>query len=284
MLKETLSEMLESKTLYKTDLRISKTEEEIYLIFTSSNPVEQIRKADLKEKDIKRMISCLESKYTKEDVELLTGYYNEYCKKYKVKPVQEEKKDELKEKSKYILVDVVMSGLSVAEYASKNLYLDINDIKQAIKNLTSETGKTYQRIVDEINSRESKTFQDEMKDILSEMGSSDFDIIDYYSRTKLSLNDFKKIVGSARSLSIFMGKYKNCASRSKYRDPSKFKEEQYDKLHVMQGIIITNEDREIVFKYMDENQIPYTEETYRAVLGKYLDDNLYKIGNEKAMI
>ena len=41
MLKETLSKMLESKTLYKTDLRISKTEEEIYLIFTSSNPVEK---------------------------------------------------------------------------------------------------------------------------------------------------------------------------------------------------------------------------------------------------
>lgn len=281
MLIEKFSEAFDSKTLLKSDLRISKTEEQLYNIFTSENPVEQIRKYHLEESDIKRMRSCLETKYSKEDIDLLEEYYLEYCNKYATKSVQEIKADALKEKSKIILDDVRKSGKSLAEYASENLYIDINDIDRAIKNLTSETGKEYQILVEEINSRESETFKDEMNAILNEIRYGDFDILDYYSRTKLSLNDFKKIVGSERSLSIFMNKYKNCASRSKYRDPSKFKEERYDQLHVMQGIIITNEDREIVFKYMDENQIPYTEETYRAVLGKYLDDNLYEKINIK---
>lgn len=265
------------KPMLKNDvlMRDNKMDFYLYSIYKAENPVEQLKKLSWSRKEYEKIMESASKRYGedgKEVFEWLNEKFEEYYTKYKVKPAKVEKVDFVKENAKRIITSVSLSGLSIAEYTDENLYCDISDISNAIKEFVPAYTEQYNKVVGALNSRESKSFKPKMLSILDEINTNeDFDIVDYYLRTRLCLKDFRSIVGQNDKLSVFMSKYNKYMTRQKYDNGENFRNTIYSQKCIKNGREITKEDKDKVFEYMEKNQIPYGTQTYNGVLRRYLD-------------
>ena len=263
----------------------TKTEIYLYSIYKSENPVGEFKKLSWSRKEYEEKIERMSKRYgddAKELIEWFNEKFEEYYTKYKTKPEKVEKVDFVKENAKRILTSVVTSGLSIAEYANENLYCDMSDIRGAIKVFTQAYTDSYRKVVAGIDSQENEWFKLEMMSILDEMNiNEEFDIVDYYLRTRLCLKDFRNIVGQNDKLSLFMSKYSKYTTRQKYDSGINFRNTKYAEKCIKNGKEITIEDKRKVFEYMETNQIPYGEQTYNAVLERLLKGKLIEESKQK---
>lgn len=260
--------------------RESKTDSDLLYIFNSPNPVDAFKSFNWSRRQYDKRIDYVLGKYGKdaiEPVEYLNEKFNEYFNKYKVKK-EETTKTYSNEDSKKLVLDVLSSGKSIGEYCAEHLYCDMTNIHKALETIYRDS-KTITLVEKTLNSCEKWTFRYGLTFILKRMADKDFNIIDYYLETKLSLFDFKKLltnisVEDSTNLAIFMKKYKTCIYAKNYEDPTKFKDNKLNEGYNIYGKDLTSNDREIISSWMDKNEIPYTSQTYPIVRDMYISGEL----------
>ena len=265
--------------------RASKTEGDFLYIFYSDNPVDTFKKFNWTKQEYERKKKFILDKYGENSVEAmkyLDENFNEYFSKYKIKYPKSIKtsSESSKEEKKDLILDVLASGKSIGEYCAEHLYYDVTDIHRTLEDLYRNNGKEF-LVREVLNSRESWTFQYELKFILKDMEDENFTIIDYYLKTKLSLYDFKRLLINidtygAKVLGSFIDKYSTCMCAKNYENPDKFKENKLKETYRIDNVELTEVDKNKIFSWMDENEMPYTSHTYKEARDRYLKGELIK--------
>lgn len=124
----------------------------------------------------------------------------------------------------------------------------------------------------------------------------DFDILDYYSMTKLSFEELEKLSkpilnnDELRCIKTFITKNKNI----KPLGPKGIEEimsqkniigvEKDDRGNIIEGTgrEITTEEKQQIINYLNQNSIPLNTKTYRVALRRYIDNKLFE--NEENLI
>ena len=275
----------------------TKYEEDLSRVYYSTDPKDTLEKFGWSRKEFEQKIELFEKKYeedAKELVEYFTFLYNECAKRHELSEQERKEKKlnliEIKqafqnremENASKLIEDVVRSGLSINEYASEVLYCEIIDIKKALRLITTSK-EEYKEKLNELNVEKNKSFTSKLAYINEQMDiNPDFDILDYYLNTKLSLNDFKSLVGSSKALGKFMTKYNTCVALKNYEKPSVFRKIKLEEKYITNGKEVSKEDIEYILDFMEEHHIPYTSQTYSLIRRKYLEGKLGQ--NQKTLI
>lgn len=263
---------------FYTQSSCSLYEGEFYIIYNSKNPIDTLKRLSWTKREFEEKINFFKAKYGNDDdglADFFTAKFNEYYAKYKEKEEETEKINYQYENAKRVVISVCSSNLSVAEYCDENLYCDMKNIKECVMLLTRRNKKVSKLILEKINEKESPEFIERMNSIKEEIqNNKDFDIVDYYLRTGLSLSDFKTVVGTFPELNKLIDRNPLNLCTSRYSDPKSFKNKNANAILSIDGITISDEDKDKIYEYMEENDIPYTQATYKAVVRKYISGEL----------
>lgn len=187
--------------------------------------------------------------------------------------------------SKKIVDELLNSEFNILEFAHHHVEYNIKDIKNAIKIVSLNEKSFFSKINNIINSRNSFDIYYEIDNLINNILTNDnFDVIDYYNMTKLSFKDlieycrFYYDEETANKVKLFSHKYKD----NIYHSGTKIIEEkEFECLTTLQGRVITKEEKEIIFNYLNERQIPINIMIYRVALKKYIDGNLIETSKVK---
>ena len=259
-------------------------EQKLYILYEAKNPAEKLVKLGWKKTEFAKMLQSFSDKYGSDADELVeyfssayAEYYSEYRNKKTIqKKLDAKKEEEIKakrENAEKIVNELYESGMSLTEFVSNHLEYDRVDVTDAIKHINSK--EEAKKIIKYFEDKETIGFKDYLWQIYCWMQRDDFDIVDYFLATKLSLYDFKRITGY--EISGFLRKYRKTFSSSFYRTPKIFQDNLSEQVYkTTEDIKIGQEENEAIFKFMDLNQIPYTEDTYLKVRERcinYLKEN-----------
>lgn len=265
-------------------IKIATYEQEFYYIYTSENPIDVYKKFDWYETTFNRKIKCFKRTYkTQKDIEL-ANYFEEqfklYLKKYKA-PKQTNLPFQCNEDNyslaKEVIDDLIVSGKSIYEYCHEHLEYNMLDIKRFIKIVYSELGSSpskVNKIIKEFEDKESPSFISKLQYIAYEITNNpNFTILDYYSLTKLSLEDFKFKIKDIcnKQIAIFIGT--NSSTRQVDVETKITLENELKVNNIINGRLITDEDKIAIFKWLEENQIPVNKYTYKCCIKKLIQDN-----------
>lgn len=186
--------------------------------------------------------------------------------------------------AKSILEDVIASGLSIYEYCHINAGNRVTEIKKYIKqiyNSSDEKNRESTRIIRELEEKENPNFINELNFIKEEiMYNDNFTVIDYYLLTKLHIDDFIKRVGMNAMMNQFVGNNFQCSYTHFYNYANKKqivsinKDRELKLMRSINGRVITIEEKEAIFKFFEENEIPLNEATYSAAIRKIVNNEL----------
>lgn len=254
---------------------------EFYQLYKSSNPIDLYKKFNWDGKKFYSKLQLFKQKYqSKKDQEIanyLEEKFNEYLKIYNhikiVVPVASTGIE------KELIASLLNANCSIYEYCDKNYKYSVGEIKQALKTFY---GCKAPEIIQKLNSIESPRLDCKLNYIAYKIKTDpNFDILEYYSLTKLSPKDFyKKMQIEDRIISKFVSNN----SKGSYIDRAKYlsfnKNYVLKTTYIVRGKVITEEEKQMIFKFLDDNEIPFNQFTYRACQNKYLDgkiDSIHKI-------
>ena len=173
------------------------------------------------------------------------------------------------------LKDLYLSNLSIEEYCSNN-GLWINSIKL----LCEKNREYYKEIIDEILKRDSSEFKNYIKDVgIKILESDEFDRLDYYLNTKLKYEDFRDILYEVLpkdKVILILRKFSKM-NKISYSTPIN-KEKELEIINTIGGRVITKEEKERIFNYLEDNSIPI--DLYRIALKRYANGTL-DLGRQK---
>ena len=265
--------------------RFATYEDKLYIVATSIDPVTTISTIGWSEAHFNEIMTLFRSKYKDKDslnlAKQLETWFHESLKQEKAKKVTEDlKNDPQLNKAKEVLYDLLSSGLSIYEYCHIHGKYRVLEVKDFIRKIygTSNVGKEKAcEVISEIESREHENFMRELNSIIIQIENNpDFTILDYYSLTKLNIDDFYDKVGPQDAI---IGRFVSTNSLSKCRNFSVrmavfSPEEELNVSRIIKGREITREEKEKIFKYLEENDIPINQYTYRACLNKLVNNKL----------
>lgn len=262
--------------------KLAAYEQEFYYIYTSENPVEIYRKFDWDEKTFNRKMKCFKRTYnTEKDIEL-ANYFEEqfklYLQKYKaVKPTKLpfQCNEDNYSLAKSVIDDLIASDKSIYEYCHEHLEYNALDIKKFIRIVYTELGagaNKPDKIIKELETKEKSSFISDLKYIAHEINNNpNFTIVDYYLLTKLSLDDFKVKIKDVynKQIAIFIGtnsKWLKTELKTTLESELKIK-------NIINDREITNEEKILMFKWLEENQIPANKYTYNWCIKKLIKED-----------
>lgn len=180
--------------------------------------------------------------------------------------------------SKKIVDELLNSEFNILEFAHHHIEYNVKDIKNAIKIVSLNDNTFLSKINNIINSRNSFNAYCEIDNIINLiLNDESFDIIDYYNMTKLSFKDLIEYCKlyydeeTASKIKKFSNKYKETILHNRTKV---IIEKELEGFTSIQGRLITREEKEIIFSYLKERQIPINVMIYKAALKKYIDGNL----------
>lgn len=164
---------------------------------------------------------------------------------------------------------LIESGCSIEEFCHKHIEFDIKDIETCIKQLFSDKKQQKVKLIKEKNAPQQ--FIDEIKCIVVNIKSGNYDYMDYYMDTKLSFKDFQMITRKYgiydKDVSIFVSKnIRNSIVINR--------ENELNATNIISGRIITREEKIKIFAFLDENQIPVNLYSYKLAITKYLNGEI----------
>lgn len=265
-------------------------ENDLYDVATSENPVSAFSKLRWTQTTFNRNLNLFKNRYKDEDSQILATKFEEwfslYLKKQKEKELTlafEYRTDKLNI-AQSVVEDLIASGKSIYEYCHEHLEYQYSDIKKYILTVFGESSGHTEKsksFIQKIEERENQYFIDELNYIAEEIiNNENFDIIDYYLATKLNIDDFMKKVPSAIQINDFAQKNFERTYRrfqmntSNPRITSLNKQQELKVNRIIKGYLVTPEDKEAIFKYLEEEQIPLNTFTYRAALNRLVSGNL----------
>lgn len=264
-------------------------EDDLYVVATSENPVFAFSKLGWTQTTFNRNLKLFKNRYNDEDSQILATkfekWFSIYMKKQNDKELSlafEYRKDNLNI-AQSVVEDLIASGKSIYEYCHEHLEYRYLDIKKYILAVFSESrGQTEKSktFIQKIENRENPNFINELNYIAEEiMNNENFDIIDYYLATKLDIDDFIKKVQP--SIQIFDFVNKNFDRTRKHFEMDSYnerivsinKQQELKVNRIIKGYYVTPDDKEAIFKYLEEEQIPLNMFTYRAALNRLVSGN-----------
>lgn len=265
-------------------------EDDLYIVATSENPVFAFSKLGWKQNKFNRILNLFKKKYKDEASQALAVKFEEWFLAY----MKKQKEKELLSAFEYrtdnlsfaqsIVEDLITSGKSIYQYCHENLEYKCSDIKKYILMFFGETKGHAEKskiFIEKIEERENQHFIDELNYIAEEIiNNENFDIIDYYLATKLDIDDFMKKVSPTIQIIDFAQKNFERTYRrfqmntSNPRITSLNKQQELKVNRIIKGYLVTPEDKEAIFKYLEEEQIPLNTFTYRAALNRLVSGNL----------
>jgi len=259
-----------------SDTVINKYEYEFMQLLKSKNPVELFRKFNWNIETFYSKLDLFKNKYiSKADIEhanYLEQKYQEYLQLYKQ---NRNVKNDLPKKllPLELIEDLFNKNCSVYEYCDKNYQVyTVVEINKFIKQFY---GIKAVEIIKELNSKEDPNFQLKLNNIaLNIINNPNYTIIDYYLETKLKLRDFYSRVESRREISTFVFTNSKRSFNDLHNCTSFSKDAELKSKHIIKGREITIEEKNSIFQFLENNDIPVDEFTYRACLNKLVDGSL----------
>lgn len=268
----------------------TKYEDEFYVIATSENPVAVFKSYNWTDKEFYQKLGYFKKKYPEgEDnglAEKFEKWFNQYITEYKRTSLSlnfEYRKDQLSV-AKSVIEDLIESDKSIYEYCHSNLGYTYAEIKNYIRGYFGEYRSNMPRtreFIQMIESRENPRFINELNHIVEQiMYDENYTVIDYYLDTKLDIVDFMKKT-NIKNASISQFAAQNFDSAYSFgkevwrRNLKEFNKQQELKVtRIIKGRLIISEEKEAIFKYFEENEIPLNNYTYHAALGKLANSDL----------
>lgn len=177
-----------------------------------------------------------------------------------------------------LLDDILSSGYCPLEYAS--IYgLSLTKVNQVLKNRRIDLSSNPEVI------KSQERIDKKLESIAKRIIIGDYDIVDYFLDIKLPLDSFNIVIKSFDFLKNKESKQKitDFINRSKTISfQSINKELELNSVTTINGMQITRETKEIVFNFIDDNNLP--KYLYRMVLKKYVDGKLVIDGTKRKMI
>ena len=260
-------------------------EDKLYVVATSADPVTTFSTIGWSEERFNQIMDVFRNKYKDKGSLALADqfetWFHKSLKKEKPKQLTEDLENDIKlNQAKEILYELLSSGLSIYEYCHVHGKYRVLEIKNFIKTVygTSKIGKEKtSEVISEIEAREHDNFIKELNSIVIQIENHpDFTILDYYALTKLNVDDFYDKIGPQ---SAIVGKFVSTNSLSKrkrfsVRMAAFSPEEELRVSRIIKGREITKEEKELIFKYLEENDIPVDQYTYKACLNKLINNDL----------
>lgn len=241
---------------------------------TDEEAITYMRKLQFTERHFKLIIASFTAKFKNsyEYVPKLEERFNKYQEFIKsntneLKRILDSRK-EYNESVNQVVISLIESGYSIEEFCHHYLEYDIKYVENCVKKLVDKKDNDI-KLLKEKNSNQE--FINEMKNIVAKIENGNYDCIDYYMDTKLSLNDFLNVTKrygiNKVSVSIFINTNikKNMAIN---------KESELNGNLIIKGREITKEEKSNIFSFLKENEIPINLNTYKMALTKYLNGEI----------
>lgn len=276
-------------TFFNRSQHESNYEDDLYVVATSENPVSAFSILGWTQTKFNRNLNLFKKKYKDKESQILATKFEEWFSIYMKKQNDKElslafkyRKDNLNI-AQSVVEDLIASGKSIYEYCHEHLEYRYLDIKKYILAVFSEPrGQTEKSktFIQKIEDRENPNFINELNYIAEEIiNNENFDIIDYYLATKLDIDDFIKKVQPSIQIFDFVDKNFDRTCRHfklnsyNVRIVSINKQQELKVNRIIKGYYVTPEDKEAIFKYLEEEQIPLNMFTYRAALNRLVSGN-----------
>lgn len=174
-----------------------------------------------------------------------------------------------------IIDELLYSDLTIEEFCSQT-GKSISEYKKICNKLK------YHEKVKIIESRSNINFDKKMKSLCYEIiNNLDFDMVVYYSYTKLKIDEFLRIAKkyfADEKLFIKMTIILRKSSRKLNMNINK--EQEINGRRIINGTEITKEEKEKIFNYIEENNYPLS--VYTMILKKYLNNEI-DLGLQKTL-
>ena len=139
------------------------------------------------------------------------------------------------------LIDIYNSGYSIEEYCS-NVGMLYKVAKFALEKCKKGSDKKIKQVALEVENRDNSNFLNSLKDLCYYISThKEFDVLDYFDNTKLSLNDFRDIVNPFISRQILVKVLKQLG-KLKYLNNNISVQFELDSTTVIGGRTITKEE------------------------------------------
>ncbi len=248
-------------------------EHRFYEMLTLDEKTDYLKKLNWSEKDFYYKLDLFKKKYkTKKDIEY-ADYLDRLFKEYLMLKTEEEKSHLV---MPTLLKDLFESNCSVYEYCDKNYGYTVGQINKTIKQYYCTRAN---EVIKKLESLEKKDFQDKLNSIaFNIVNNKDYTIIDYYLETKLDLDDFYNRIEKRKEIALFISSNFNRAFARSHNYSSIFnKSFELNVKRIIRGKEITMEEKNMIFNFLEANNIPINKFTYKAGLKLLLDG---KINNQ----
>lgn len=274
-----ITEKLKNKLNFleiKEDSITNKYEYEFMQLLESENPIELFRKFNWNLETFYYKLSLFRNKYISNmDIEYanyLEQKYQEYLQLYK----RNKSKNNLPKAflPLELIEDIFNNNCSIYEYCDKHyITYTIGEINKFIKQFY---GIKSNEIIKNLNSKDNPNLQLKLNNIaLKIINNPNYTIVDYYLETKLNLDDFYRRVENRKEISIFVSSNSKKYFSNSHNHESYFsKNDELKTKRIIKGKEITIEEKNSIFKFLEDNDIPVNAFTYRACLNKLVNNSL----------
>lgn len=257
------------------------------LISTENEAIEIIRKRQMSKKDYDELLKKLKKRFPNqlEEYNYLVNLYNKYVEKYNISKEKKNKKyvgnlgssiyvDKYKQIDLKLLSDIYNSNLCVEEYCSK-YGNTISAINRNFDKIEESKYKKYKPLIIEIKKRDNSDFLRYIVYVTYKLYQMDnFDMIDYLNYTNLDVKNFNDLMNKLnfdkKLTKELYTKLRHCSMER--RSVNINKEHQLEIETVIANRVITREEKEMIFDYLESNN--YSINLYRVALNKYLNGKL----------
>jgi len=256
------------------NLLICKTEKEAII---------KLNKYKLKESTYNKYIELFEKNYPEqqEEIKFLKELYKK-CQDY----FGLNKKNKQKDLSVYLksIKEIIESGYSVEEFCSMYGKYTLTQIDDMAKKIRLEYPDIYNEFIN-LCKNSSDKFYTYIKWVAIDIKhNSNFDIFDYYYYTRLNPVDFLTISKRILSKEQYQIVHPIVDKFLKVKDVKFNKKVELNGITIIKNIEITKEEKEKIFEFLDDNNMPYR--SYKSALRKYVngDYRLIEYIEQKGLI
>ena len=258
------------------------------LTLVENEAIELLRKKNMNDKEYDKFLSKFQNRFPSqtEEYDYLIDLYYKYLEKYNIST---EKKDNVyignlgstrpkKEVNLELFTNLYDSNLCIYEYCSKTGY-QVQEIEEYLNSIESNYPECKLSIKT-IKTRDKSQFMRYMVYVTYKLYHlEEYDFLDYLEYTKLNIKDFYDIIQEIHFDETMM---RNLYKKLRQISPSKKwgnnyiydinREEKLDSKTIINGRVVTREEKEKIFKFLDNNH--YSTSLYNIALKKYLNGKL----------
>lgn len=200
-------------------------------------------------------------------------------KSYKKEQIRVHKNEKLSKK--YNLIEsYLVDSLDINIFCSNN-NITLDEFDKVLKYIESHDYKLAKMCRAKIKEDKKKEIQKIARmiknGIKTKNGIREFDLLDYYLNTYVSFGVIRNVINEIEfskeeleSLRVFLKKY----MYTKFIVKETIYKERVTVLLNNLPYVITKEDKDIVFEFLEENNIPLSDKTYIIALRRYLNNEL----------